>query len=263
MDFTTLLRIYLTQVVSTIGIIVVFGYLIGLCHTGFYHNLRKFGTPVFYATALIGAPIHEASHALFCILFGHRITYFNPFCLTDDPNSMLWAQVHHTYNRNNIYQQIGNFFIGIGPLLVMSTGIFLLTYYLLPDFTNNAISLLTSIESFSFSEIWRVFSSMVVSFFSFANEPIWWLIFAIVLILSLHMTLSNADIKGATSGAITLLLIWFLTDLALWKFDARTLSSITDYTIMIGALLTCIFAFALLFSLIAVAISAIIKAATK
>lgn len=66
----------------------------------------------------LGTIVHEAAHALFCVLFRHRITSITWF----DPSARSGAlgAVTHTYDRGSLYQRIGNFFIGIGPIIVGS-----------------------------------------------------------------------------------------------------------------------------------------------
>lgn len=65
--------------------------------------------------SFIGTPLHELSHAFMCLVFGHKITDMRLLIL--DPNSNVAGYVSHTYNKNNFYQNLGNFFIGIAPIL--------------------------------------------------------------------------------------------------------------------------------------------------
>lgn len=260
MEFITwdLVSNFLIQIGTFLGIIFIFGFLIGLCHDIFYRNLRHFGKPVFYATALIGAPIHELSHALFCIIFRHRITSFNPFVLSSDPESPLWAHVGHSWNKRNLYQNVGNFFIGIAPILVMSALIFVMTHYLLPEFTQECIALIGSLDSFDFKQIWFVLSSMITGFFSYYYMPIWWLVFILTLMLSLHMSLSQADIKGSLSGIIFFVVALFILNVLLSKYSRNGLRVFTDFFISSSAMIFCILSFALMFALISVALSFVI-----
>jgi hypothetical protein len=64
----------------------------------------------------IGTAVHEAGHACFCVMFGHRIVAIRLF--ESEPADGRWGYVRHSYNPRNLYHQAGNFFIGIGPILL-------------------------------------------------------------------------------------------------------------------------------------------------
>jgi hypothetical protein len=71
----TMLQNTAYQLIYTIGLIAVFGLAVGLLNKAFYKLVGyKFGRIVCIATGFIGVPIHEIGHALFCLLFGHKIT---------------------------------------------------------------------------------------------------------------------------------------------------------------------------------------------
>ena len=59
--------------VFTLGLVFLFGKVIALCNGAFYRNFGSKGRAVCYATGFIGTPVHEASHALMCLIFGHKI----------------------------------------------------------------------------------------------------------------------------------------------------------------------------------------------
>ena len=103
---------FLLQIAFTIGVIFLLGWLIALCNKVFYSNFGRFGNIVCYVTGFVGAPIHELSHALFCLIFFHRIREIKLFQISDDGTM---GYVIHSYNRRNMYQRIGNFFIGVAP----------------------------------------------------------------------------------------------------------------------------------------------------
>jgi hypothetical protein len=79
-------------------------------------------------TGWLGTPIHETSHAAFALLFGHKIIDIDFFSLNDD----VLGYVHHSYDPSSLYQQIGNFFIGVAPLIGGSAVMFLLLVVLFP-----------------------------------------------------------------------------------------------------------------------------------
>ena len=81
---------FLLQVAFTVGIIFLFGWLIALCNKVFYSNFGRYGHIVCYITGFIGTPIHELSHALFCLIFGHKILEIKLFQISDDAR---WAML--------------------------------------------------------------------------------------------------------------------------------------------------------------------------
>ena len=133
---------FLLQIAFSIGVIFLLGWLIALCNKVFYSNFGRFGNIVCYITGFVGAPIHELSHALFCLIFFHRIREIKLFQISDDGTM---GYVIHSYNRRNMYQRIGNFFIGVAPILVMSGLLFLLAWGLLPEFISDIGGFITMI----------------------------------------------------------------------------------------------------------------------
>lgn len=117
--------------VFTLGFVFLFGKVIALCNGAFYRNFGSKGRAVCYATGFIGTPVHEASHALMCLIFGHKIVEIKFF----QPNSSdgTLGYVRHSYNPKNIYQKVGCLFIGIAPVLVGALILAGLLYLLLPE----------------------------------------------------------------------------------------------------------------------------------
>jgi len=73
---------------------------------------------VFKFTTIIGTPIHELSHAIACVLFGHKITGIKLLDLSFSNTTL--GYVNHSWNTRSIYQSIGCFFIAIAPLITAS-----------------------------------------------------------------------------------------------------------------------------------------------
>ena len=99
---------FLLQIGFTVGITVLFGWLIAQCNRTFYRNFGRYGRTVCYLTGAIGTPLHECGHALFCLLFGHKIHEIKLFQIGDDGTL---GYVKHSYIKKNVYQRSGNFFI--------------------------------------------------------------------------------------------------------------------------------------------------------
>ncbi len=195
---------------------------ISLSRTGF----AIFGRNGFiYGFKWIGTPVHEVGHALFAFLFGHKITGIKLF----DPSAKdgSFGSVTHTYKSWNIYHEIGNLFIGIGPVLMCSISLYIITYFLFGIGFKPGGAVLLTLESFShISSLKTVFFGLYDDFrhlgnlILFGNKTSWWkitLFFYLQFSIGSSITLSLPDIKSAFKGFIFSILIVFLFNLStLW-----------------------------------------------
>lgn len=253
---------FLLQIVFTFGIIVLFGFLIALCNKGFYANFGKYGRAVCYITGAIGTPVHECAHALFCLIFRHKITEIRLFQINSADGTL--GYVNHSYNKKNIYQRIGNFFIGIAPIIFISAILYLLAWLLLPNFVEE-ISGSMQVNDF-ISNIGKVFTDLfgvIASFFGYCLNWQWWLFVIVGIFLALHMTLSKADIKGALSGTLFLLITVLLVDIILGLINSNLLVDFTRGVLQVGSYLLCILVLALIISVLALIVSLIFRSVKK
>lgn len=86
-------------------------------------SVSFFGITFWIYFSALGVMIHEIGHAIFAVIFGHRVTDVTLF--RPDPETGTPGSISHAYNKRNIYQVVGNFFIGIGPIIFGTTVIFL------------------------------------------------------------------------------------------------------------------------------------------
>lgn len=252
------LAAFLLQIAFTVGIIILFGRLIALCNKRFYANFGGLSRTVCYATGFIGTPVHELSHALFCVLFGHKIVEIKLFQVDAADGTL--GYVRHAYNKKNLYQRMGNFFIGVAPILVISALLFLALYVLLPSFYTEILRLA---DGFSLRNIGKALGDLgaaVVSFFTLATAWQWWVFLLTGALLCLHMTLSGADIKGALSGLFFVAAAFLVADVILELLDPGLLVAFTKQIMRAGSYLFCFLLLALFISVTAMAISFVIRA---
>ena len=248
---------FLTQVLFSIGIILIFGTVIGFCNKKFYSNIGANGGAVCIATGLIGTPIHELSHALFCIIFRHKINEIKLFTIGDDGTL---GYVNHSYNPKNLYQRIGNFFIGVAPILGITAVILLIAKFLLPDLPYEILDLSENFtpESGILGALYGILQALKI-FFSYITDPKWWAFIVLGMLLSLHMTLSGADIKGAMDGLVALLALLLIVDIAIGLLSPSFFDDFVSIFFMIGAFLCSFMTVSLILSIIAVIISYIYR----
>ncbi len=257
-DFVTdVLISFVVQIVFTVGVIFLFGWIISLCNRRFYANFRSHGYAVQCITGCIGTPVHELSHALFCVIFGHKIQEIKLFQINSGDGNL--GYVKHSYNRKNLYQNIGNFFIGIAPILVISIILYVIAYFLLPGFGAALYDLTGSIEEVGFVALLENIWAVIVAFFSLITTWQWWVFLLIGLFLALHMTLSKEDIRGAVSGLIFLLIIVLVVDIILRIIGDGVLTTFTSVVVSAGGYLICIMLISLIIDIILLVVSYIVR----
>jgi len=256
--FVEIILSFITQVVSTIGAIFLFGFLIALCNRRFYSNFGSKSMFVCYATGFIGTPVHELSHALFCLIFGHKITEIKLFQINSDDGTL--GYVNHSYNPKNIYQKVGNFFIGIAPIIVISALLYLFAYLIMPS-TLSDISMLAKSISFNkgAGEFFNMVYQILYTFFSAATTWQWWVFVIVGMFFALHMTLSGPDIKVALSGLLFVLPFLLIVDVILGLVGESVLASFDSVMFRIGAVFDIFLLLALIISLLSCLLSWVYK----
>ena len=205
----------------------------------------------------LGTAVHEMGHALFCIIFRHRIVQIQLF--KPDSKTGALGYVKHGYNPRSIYQNVGNFFIGIGPIVLGTVSIFLLSIYLLElDILRTDITLNSSdlgswhgLKELA-QNVWESLIDTLDQIFSGDNMSSWqfYLFVYLAFCIGSSITLSHADIRGARKGFILLVAIVLCFNfLTIWAGDFAT-----DFCIDLSSSCGTIYAvmlFTLFFNLIA------------
>ncbi|MDR4988469.1 MAG: hypothetical protein RG741_06505 [Bacteroidales bacterium] len=237
LDFLKLLVVTtFSQLIWLLGLFFIFGLILYLfarfTRVTFVKSAgRKLDI---FITGWIGTPVHELGHAIFCVLFGHKIKELKLY----SPNAAdgTLGFVHHAYNPKSTYQKIGNFFIGAGPIIFGSLVIYAISYYLVPDMR----AVFSGIESQG-----EVYLLMLQGQFSGVLEAFWqttqltlgtllnrenfsdyrfWIFLYLAVSISSHMQLSPPDISGAKSGLISLVVLFFILNLLILGMEATGLS---------------------------------------
>ncbi len=262
---------FLYQIIFTVGVIVAFGLLIALCRKAFCKIVGDNGTKIILITGVVGTPIHELSHALMCLIFGHKIEEIKLY----QPNSSdgTLGYVNHSYNPKNLYHQIGNFFIGVAPILCGSGVLLLLMYLLVPSIYTEVtgelqfIGLLSTdfFDASTYAGYFDLFWEIITDIFDFTNvgNVLWWLFIILALMISSHMELSTADIKGGFKGFLFMAGTLLVADIILYFVSISALESVTAAMTSFSLSIAGFLAISGVFSGVMLLIALAIKGTTK
>jgi hypothetical protein len=254
----------LSQMVSLFAGVFIFGMLINFLSQFTYKSLEKaFGNGGVYLVAWLGTPLHELGHALFCLIFRHKIEdikFFKP----DKVNGTL-GYVYHRWDPKNPWQVLGNFFIGIGPMILGCAVLFGLFYLLIPGSSgiwNDILARAKEIQHYSIGSYFEVWSgsalALVKLIFTFENLASWrfWVFFYLAICISSNIRLSWSDFKHTLSGLFYFIILFFLFNLivllisssseALFPLAAAWLGAV--YSVLILALVMVLVGFILIYA---------------
>ena len=233
---------FLQQMLLSVGVIVIFGLLIALCRRAFCRILGGDASRVVIATGIIGTPIHELSHALACLLFGHRITEMKLY--TPNEEGTL-GYVAHTYNPKNLYHQVGNFFIGVAPIIGGSAVLYLLMLLLVPDVFSDvtgelefaAFITVDPLSPSTYGDFFALFAAVIREVLWFGNFTDWrfWIFLVLALAVAIHMEVSTADIKGGARGFAYIAVLTLAVDLLLGLLFPSGLEALTGFLLSAAA----------------------------
>lgn len=202
------------------GSIIIFGFILYVLSSVTRRIFAKtLGSKTeVYITGWIGTPIHELSHALFCIIFRHKINDIKLF----NSKSDTIGYVLHSYDSRSWYQQMGNFFIGVAPIIIGTFIVYLLFMLLAPELKNNIFEIpdlkykqmfnseILSVIYYSVSNIfiytYNIFMNIIRNFaiYSPFKSITFWIFLYLSISIASHMELSPADISHAWKGIIVI-----------------------------------------------------------
>ena len=254
----------LMQLIYFVGVVFLLGFLISLLNR-FFYSLCNHSRGVCYATGVIGTPVHELGHALMALLFGHKIEEIKLFQIDDE--SGVLGYVRHSYNRKNLYQVTGNYFIGVAPIVCGSLVVFFSMYFFAPiAYTETAwyLEAFSSAmsEGFSGNVVGYIFS-LVKGIFSVLFLEIstfkWWIFIIIAMCIALHMNLSGADIKSALGAIPILAVVLILLNFILGYLTGSFYLTYLGFVNKVGGYLIGVLSLSLILSLLCVAVAAAVK----
>lgn len=269
----------LSQFCWLVGIMAIGGiilYLLARTARRLYASASKSAIDI-YITGWIGTPVHEFGHWIFCIIFLHKVKevrFFKP-----DSKAGVLGYVSHTYDKKSIYQKIGNYFIGIGPILVGSILLAVLAYFTLPNksilikqFSDFVGSWAIEVSYGPKTALTAIADSVLLMLKSIVvprniTSLYFWAFIYVATCVSSHMKLSTSDIKLAAFGALTILATLLIANslsvfVALFYKNALTLT-ISDYLMLwslkFGAATIFLLSFSIILSSLNLLIALLVK----
>lgn len=181
----------------------------------------RFGTESQAVFGGLGVIVHELSHAFVALVFMHKITHITLVRFRNIQQTGQLGSVEHEWNRDNLYENLGNFFIGLAPCFFCSVALWGVHGYLIG---NRALTIGQPNLNGSLEATWN----NIIDSFSGLN---WELLVYIILMIMISCTgyeLSDADWSNVKDGLAywIILLVVIYAGLVCFNFlDPNILSS--------------------------------------
>ncbi|MFA5309438.1 MAG: hypothetical protein WC370_08165 [Dehalococcoidales bacterium] len=259
----------LGQIASLFLGVVVFGLLIHFVSQLSFKSLgNSLGPKGTYLVAWLGTPIHELGHAFFCLVFGHRIEEIKLF--QADPDSGTLGYVYHTWNPKNPWHVLGNFFIGIGPMVLGCAVLFGLFYFIMPGSGGVWHAIMDNVGGLGkdspVSSYFAAFRDSGLAIFRLIftvhNLALWrfWLFLYLSICVASNIRLSWSDFKGSLAGLGCMVMPFLILNLILliagqttdyvFPYTASVLGGV--YSLLLLALIMVLLGFAVIYLLTSV-----------
>lgn len=253
-----------------IGAFITLGLLIGWIE-GISNRViqLRFGRKAVIVTGIIGTTIHEFSHYIMCKLFGHKVKSVKWFSISVESSEL--GYVSHSYNQKNIYQRVGNFFIGVAPIVIGTLILVGFFYLLLPENFKDIYSGINikeyvldsndfSIKGFFYVLFYNLF--IIIKNLFIAENLInirFWIYLFIAVSISTHMSLSKADLKNSMDGIFCISILSIIVSIVviILNFD---IDRIINNLLILNCILISFISIGVLFSVVALIIIKIISA---
>ena len=216
----------------------------------------------------IGTMFHELSHALFCLIFHHKIIEIN--LLSYDPQATSLGYVSHQWDKTSFYQSAGNFFIGLAPLFTglvayflgneLFSGYGIATPSVVHTAAGTGVVYADELPYMLMSMIHSVYRGMLQLFVIGNLKNIWfypYVLFSITIAYAVAPSFS--DLRGAFSGMLALIALIVLANVVMHVFGIHStflFDHLRKYTLTIvnaiGMLISCSACLLLLLVLISV-----------
>ncbi|MBX3273462.1 MAG: hypothetical protein KF729_24575 [Sandaracinaceae bacterium] len=178
---------------------------------------RTFGWRAVLATGWLGVPVHELSHVAACLVFMHEVEEVKLF--SPDPESGRLGFVRHRAPAANPWAELGRLFIGLAPLAGGAFALYLVARAALPDAALASLLDAPSTEVPAREALERALWSSV-ALFDPRHLASWrlWAFLAVATCIGAHLAPSRSDLRGAARGALALVLLAFVVNLAAQPF---------------------------------------------
>lgn len=258
------LTYYIQVLFCTIGLLILCGFVSEMLRRAFYYLLGGAnGFKIIKGVSIIGTPVHEFGHAMMCVVFGHKIhevKFYSPEP-ADESGYVQLGYVNHSYNKKNLYQSLGTLFIGLGPIF-SGIGVVTLVLYLcfphaIAGFFSASFSALSSGDSF-FSVLWEGIK-LPINMFKEDGFFLWKILGVFVIFsVTMHVTLSGADIKNSVRGLLIYLVLAFLFAFVTSLFGKTVVGAIgralNIFALYCAAVYVVFYVFSLIILLVALAV---------